>query len=134
MALEQGKRTLNLHLDTHVAIWLAAGERRRLRKVQARLRRNSLFVSPIVLVEMEVLLEIGRIREPVATVWNILSEDHGVMEAEGNVQQIGSHARRLGWTRDPFDRLIVAHALACDAVLLTADASLREHCSQTCWD
>jgi PIN domain nuclease of toxin-antitoxin system len=87
-----------------------------------------------VLVEMEVLLVMGRIREPVATVWNILSEDHGVMEAEGSLQPIGARARRLGWTRDPFDRLIVAHALACDAVLLTADSSLREHCSQASWD
>jgi PIN domain nuclease of toxin-antitoxin system len=60
---------MNVHLDTHVAVWLAASDQRRLKSVQARLRRGSLFVSPIVLVEMEVLRDIGRIRRPVAEVW-----------------------------------------------------------------
>ena len=124
---------MNVHLDTHVAVWLAAGEPRRLKGVQARLRRSSLFVSPIVLVELEVLREIGRIRRPVGEVWEILTEDHEVAEAPGDLREIGRYARSLAWTRDPFDRLIVAHALAADAMLLTADGSIREHCPQARW-
>jgi PIN domain nuclease of toxin-antitoxin system len=124
---------MNVHLDTHVAVWLAAGDRRRLKGVQARLGRGSLFVSPIVLVELEVLREIGRIRRPIAEVWEILSEDHDVQEAPGDLREVGRHARSLGWTRDPFDRLIVAHVLAADAILLTADATIREHCPQARW-
>lgn len=124
---------MNVHLDTHVAVWLAAGEQRRLRGVQPRLRRGRLFVSPVVLVEMEVLREIGRIRRPVAEVWEILAEDHDVEEAGGDLREVGRHARSLGWTRDPFDRLIVAHALAADAMLLTADESIRAHCPQAGW-
>ncbi|MCC7537038.1 MAG: PIN domain-containing protein [Deltaproteobacteria bacterium] len=123
-----------MHLDTHVALWLAAGETRRLRPVQARLRRSALYVSPIVIVEMEVLREIGRIREAVADVLEILTEDHGVREAVGDITSVGQHARSLGWTRDPFDRLIVAHALASRATLLTADDTIREHCRQARWD
>jgi PIN domain nuclease of toxin-antitoxin system len=124
---------VNVHLDTHVALWLAAGDKRRLRGIQSRLRRSALFISPVVLVEMEVLKEIGRIRSPVGEVWEILSEDHGVAEATGDVRAIGSHARGLGWTRDPFDRFIVAHALAEGAMLLTADGTIREHCAQASW-
>ncbi len=124
---------MNVHLDTHVAVWLAAGDQRRLKSVQARLRRGSLFVSPIVLVELEVLREIGRIRRPVAEVWEVLSEDHGVEEAPGDLRAVGRHARSLGWTKDPFDRLIVAHALAAEAILLTADGTIREHCTQARW-
>lgn len=124
---------MNVHLDTYVAVWLAAGDRRRLKGAQARLRRGSLFVSPITLVELEVLREIGRIRRTVAEVWEILSEDHHVQEAPGDLREEGRHARSLGWTRDPFDRLIVAHVLATEAILLTADATTREHCPQARW-
>jgi PIN domain nuclease of toxin-antitoxin system len=46
---------------------------------------------------------------------------------------VGRHARSLFWTKDPFDRLIVAHALAADAILLTADGTIREHCPQASW-
>jgi hypothetical protein len=47
-----------------MAVWLAAGEKRRMRPVQAHLRRSTLDMSPVVLLEMEVLREIGRIRAP----------------------------------------------------------------------
>jgi PIN domain nuclease of toxin-antitoxin system len=49
------------------------------------------------------------------------------------VREIARHARLLGWTRDPFDRFIVAHALASNAILLTADKTIRERCSQALW-
>lgn len=125
---------MTTHLDTHVALWLAAGERRRLRPAQVRLRRGPVFVSSIVVVEMEILREIGRIRHAVSDVLEILAQEHGVEQAIGDLREIGRHARLLGWTRDPFDRLIVAHALANGAVLLTADATIREHCPQARWE
>jgi PIN domain nuclease of toxin-antitoxin system len=123
---------VTVHLDTHVAIWLAAGEKRRLAPIRARLR-GTVHVSPIVVVEMEVLREIGRIREPVADVMDILCGDHGIEEAPGDIKEIGSHARLFGWTRDPFDRLIVAHASASNASLLTADTTILEHFPDARW-
>jgi PIN domain nuclease of toxin-antitoxin system len=124
---------VNVHLDTHVALWLAAGEKRRLRPVEKILRRSSLFVSPLVIVEMEVLREIGRIRNPVDAVMEILIEDHGVEEAAGDLREMGHYARTIGWTREPFDRFIVAHALASRATLVTADETIRKHCPQARW-
>jgi PIN domain nuclease of toxin-antitoxin system len=131
--MERGSRSVIAHLDTHVALWLAAGEKRRLKAVAARLRRSALLVSPVVLVEMEVLREIGRLRAPVVDVWEVLSEEHGVREATGDIRSIGQRARSLGWARDPFDRFIVAHALANDAMLLTADETIRAQCPQARW-
>ena len=124
---------MNVHIDTHVAVWLAAGEKRRLRPVQGHLRRSTIFMSPIVHLEMEVLCEIGRIRAPVADVLDILKEDHGIEEASGNLHTMIQQARLLGWSKDPFDRLIVAHALASGALLLTADETIRKHCTQARW-
>lgn len=37
------------------------------------------------------------------------------------------HALRLGWTRDPFDRLLVAHSLARRAPLCTLDGRIRRN-------
>jgi PIN domain nuclease of toxin-antitoxin system len=125
---------VNVHLDTHVAVWLAAGDKRRLRPIQRRLARASLFVSPVVLVELELLREIGRIRAPIADVLAILTDDHGVAEASGDLRDIVGYARLLGWTRDPFDRLIVAHAQASRAVLLTADATISDNFPDARWD
>ena len=82
---------------------------------------------------MEFLHEIGRIKTPIADVWEVLSEDYGISEATGEVQLLGRQARLLGWTRDPFDRLIVAHALADDAILLSADETIRKHCPRAQW-
>ena len=124
---------MSVHLDTHVALWLAAGDKRRLRPIASRLARGLLFVSPIVVVEMELLRAIGRIRGRVSDVLEVLTVDHGVSEAGGEAREIGHHARLLGWTRDPFDRLIVAHALASRATLLTADETILEHCARAQW-
>ncbi|MBP9111843.1 MAG: PIN domain-containing protein [Polyangiaceae bacterium] len=124
---------MNVHLDTHVALWLAAGEKKRLRTAKASLLKQSLFLSPFVIVEMEVLREINRIRVPVDDILEVLSESFGVEETSGDCGEVAEHARQLGWTRDPFDRLIVAHALACRATLLTADETILKHCTRARW-
>lgn len=134
MAVEEGERPVNAHLDTHVALWLVAGETRRLRPIRTHLTRATLFVSPFAVVEMEILREIGRIREPVAAILDILRDDHGVAEARGDLHDIAGRARLLAWTRDPFDRFIVAHALAAGATLLTADDTIRAQCPRARWD
>ena len=83
---------------------------------------------------MEILREIGRVTASIGEVMSILIEDHGVEEAEGDLRELGRQARLLGWTRDPFDRLIVAHALASRATLVTADHTIRAHCPHARWD
>jgi acetylornithine deacetylase/succinyl-diaminopimelate desuccinylase-like protein len=37
------------------------------------------------------------------------------------------------WTRDPFDRLIVANAMADGATLITADRVILRHFDQAIW-
>lgn len=124
---------MTLHLDTHVAVWLAAGDVRRLRPIASRLRRGPLYVSPVVVLEMELLREIGRIREPVDEVLDVLAE-HGVAVAPGDLGDVGEEARTLSWTRDPFDRLIVAHASASRATLLTADETIQKNFARARWE
>jgi PIN domain nuclease of toxin-antitoxin system len=42
-------------------------------------------------------------------------------------------AAQVGWTRDPFDRLIVGQALLDGARLITGDATIRRHCRTATW-
>ena len=37
------------------------------------------------------------------------------------------------WTRDPFDRVIVAHARTANAPLLTSDAKIQENYPRALW-
>jgi PIN domain nuclease of toxin-antitoxin system len=39
----------------------------------------------------------------------------------------------MHWTRDPFDRLISAHALAAKAPLVTKDRTIRAHLPLAWW-
>jgi PIN domain nuclease of toxin-antitoxin system len=43
-------------------------------------------------------------------------------------------AKELSWTRDPFDRLISAHAIVANVPLITADETIREHLHLAVWD
>ena len=42
-------------------------------------------------------------------------------------------AERLSWTRDPFDRLIVAQASLAGAPLVTKDRMIRKHFAKAAW-
>jgi PIN domain nuclease of toxin-antitoxin system len=121
------------HLDTHVALWLAAGDKRRLKPANKRLLKGHLFLSPIVVVEMEVLREIGRLTESVDRILQVL-EGHGVTREEERIAEMMVRARELDFTRDPFDRFIAAHAVANRATLLTADQHLLHSCACARWD
>lgn len=52
----------------------------------------------------------------------------------GAFADIVAHAHALSWTRDPFDRLIAAQAIAEQAMLLTADQHLRANFDRAIWD
>jgi PIN domain nuclease of toxin-antitoxin system len=46
---------------------------------------------------------------------------------------IVEHALKEKWVRDPFDRLIVAHAKANDAPLVTKDERIRLNYRHALW-
>jgi len=53
---------MSAYLDTHVTLWLYAGETARISKRAAVLiNREALLASPIVLLELQYLREIGRL-------------------------------------------------------------------------
>jgi PIN domain nuclease of toxin-antitoxin system len=85
-------------------------------------------------LELVYLHEIGRARDPVPTVLNALRRETGLTVADASSAELYEAAASLTWTRDPFDRLIAAHAIVADAPLVTADQRILEHLPQAVWD
>jgi PIN domain nuclease of toxin-antitoxin system len=110
-------------LDTHAVIWLAQGHRR-----AGPLRAFArLHVSPVTLLEIQFLLEAGRVRFKDRRAADALLVDERWQLDEPPSAKWFVAACGLGWTRDPFDRLIVAHARVRRWKLATADDQLLEH-------
>lgn len=121
-------------LDTHVAIWLAAGEIARFsRPAKSAIDdADSVSISPLVVLEVQFLVEIGRLARTTDFVTRVLATG-GIGIHDGSLADIASKASGLSWTRDPFDRLIVGHALTVDATLVTKDQSVLDHYRKAVW-
>lgn len=103
-------------------------------KAKALIAANDLRLSPIASLELGYLHEVGRARDPLATMLAQLRRDIGLEIEDISAADLASAALGLSWTRDPFDRLIAAHAIIAGAPLLTADRTLLEHLPQATWD
>ncbi len=123
-----------IFLDTHTAIFLTASNPKIPRRVWSLLERSELVLSPMVRLEFEFLHESGAIKEEPAALFESLSRDHAVIIETEGWARAAEIAQVLNWTRDPFDRLIVAHAMVWNAPLLTRDALMHQHYTQAFWD
>jgi PIN domain nuclease of toxin-antitoxin system len=107
-------------LDTHAVIWLDQSHSRA--RPLSR-TRTPLSISPATLLELQFLSEAGRIRFKNNDVQAIAVDDRWTVD-EPPAAAWFAVALDIGWTRDPFDRLIAAHAEFRGWRLATADAVL----------
>lgn len=108
-------------LDTNALIWLHRGDQRirALEKTAA-----NLYASPASLLELQFLIEAGRLRlRSDATVGELIADSRWLLDDPPSATWF-SQAVGIGWTRDPFDRLIVAHAGLRGWRLATGDTAL----------
>jgi PIN domain nuclease of toxin-antitoxin system len=106
-------------LDTNALIWLEQGHRR----AKPLAKGATLYISPASLLELQMLNEVGRIRlKPGAL--DTLIEDRRWMLDDPPAGDWFLRSTELSWTRDPFDRLLVAHARLRGWKLATGDAAL----------
>ena len=91
-------------------------------------------MSPIVELELTYLYEVGRVTEPPVTPLSALRKSIGLQVADASLTATVAAAAHLSWTRDPFDRLIAAQAIAADAPLVTADRTILANLPLATWD
>jgi len=124
-----------IHLDTHAVVWLYAKELSRFTRTGLeRLESNDLFISPMVTLELEYLYETGRIQSKSRVICDSLERAVGLRVCESSFAPVVRLALEQTWTRDPFDRIIVAQAKLADAPLLTKDTAIIEHYKKAFWD
>lgn len=121
-----------IYLDTHIVVWLYAGQIEKLNEKAIELiNENEILISPIVRLELQDLLEIKRITETPDNIITDLSNSIGLKICDKAFNNIVNFSMRIGWTRDPFDRLIVANAAIQDDYLITKDQTILSHYSNS---
>ena len=123
-----------IYLDTHVVVWLYAGERTRFARTASRLiETESLLISPVLLLELAFLEETGRIKAGPQAIFAGLQEAIALSICDLPFAEVAVVSLQQKWTRDPFDRLIVAQAVARGARLITKDRFIRRHFKDAVW-
>ena len=121
-------------LDTHIAVWLYAGMVEKLSEpAKQAIETDYLLYSPIMALELQYLHEIGRLRVSSDTILMALQEEIGLQRTDLSFDTVIASAKSLTWTRDVFDRIIVATAMAVDAQLITKDTTIRHHSAVALW-
>ncbi len=132
--MERNQEPRLTFIDTHIAVWLCAEKRRSFPAgAVAAIEAGWLAISPMVELELQFLLEIGRIKVGSAGILNALS-GLPLHVDQTPFADVAKAAATQTWTRDPFDRLIVGQAIAAGGWLVTADERIREHFPRAIWD
>lgn len=123
------------YVDTHVIIWLREN---RLGKISKTARRElesaeRLFISPIVKLELHYLQETGRLTLPADIMLDSKTLNFEINLSDMSFTALCEAAKSQSWTRDLFDRFIVAEAAFHRAKLITADHKIHEHYKKALW-
>jgi PIN domain nuclease of toxin-antitoxin system len=108
-------------LDTNGVLWLHHGHRRGRRLA---VPAGRLYASPASLLEIQFLVEAGRVRlRPGFAAGDVLVDDRWLLDEPPSVGWF-ERALEVSWTRDPFDRLLIAHARLRGWRLATGDVEI----------
>jgi PIN domain nuclease of toxin-antitoxin system len=124
-----------IYLDTHVVLWLYL---RRGEGLSERARHSveyepEIFISPMVLLELDYLHEIERTTLGSAPVFDYLHQQIDLQVCKKSFTDVVRSASQLSWTRDPFDRIITAQSAIDRNKLITKDKIIRDHYEHAVW-
>lgn len=128
---------MKLLLDTHAFIWWASAPERLSDEALAACqgRNNSLILSVASVWEMQIKLQLGKLK--LKSSLNSLIE---TQQRANDLQILPVELRHVlalsdlpPHHKDPFDRLLIAQALAEDALLVSADAMFSRYSVKLFW-
>jgi PIN domain nuclease of toxin-antitoxin system len=117
---------LSLLLDTHVLLWLLAGERDRFGPTTIEaLRNRPATVSAASVWEIAIKRRLGKLTAPPNLVETVSGA--GLQLLSISARHAEHVAELPDLHRDPFDRLLVAQARLEDLTIVTADEILGRY-------
>ena len=123
-----------IYLDTHIVVWLYAGKIKKLSEQAKKLiNDHEIIISPVVRLELQYLFEIQRVTDEANEIIFDLSDRIGLKICNKSLNTIVGSALVLSWTRDPFDRIIVANAAINQNILVTKDQNILENYEKAIW-
>lgn len=126
---------MRLLLDTHAWLWLLTGDARLPSSLRTELQSadHTIVLSVISCWEVAIKVGLGKLQLPVP-VDTLLQEVSSAFEILSmrveHVQRLTSLPRHHG---DPFDRMLVAQALAEGLAIVTVDAVFHQYPARVFW-
>ena len=128
---------MRLLLDSHTVLWAATDDDRLPDNVRELIadRRNRVVVSVASTWELTLKALAGRLRlpEPPAAYFDGLVRDFGLDLLAVRQGHVAALPELPEIHEDPFDRMLVAQALAEDLDLVTGDERIRRYPVRTIW-
>ena len=123
-----------IYLDTHIVVWLYDKKSELFTKKGINLiEENSLFISPIVKLELQYLYEIKKVKNRPNEILEELADKIDLKICTINFEKVIDISIEEQWTRDPFDRIITAYAKLNDEILLTRDKKILSNYQHATW-
>ena len=118
---------MNYFLDTHILVRRLLEPKRLPKRIKGLFLdgENNFLIPTMAVLEIQYLTEIGRIEVRMETVLEEIEEEQSFQLAPYD-DAVMRHSLLLTTTRDPFDRIILAHALSRSTRIITQDRWMKE--------
>ena len=128
-------RSALIYLDTHIVVWLYAGLTGMFsQEIRELINRSAIHISPIVRLELQYLYETNRVADKPDIIITDLANRIGIRVDDKPFNIVINAAMAFTWTRDPFDRIIVANAGINNHILVTKDRTIRANYHFAMWE
>ena len=127
---------MNLLLDTHAFLWFVAGDQRLSTRARHAMEAADaeLFLSAASIWEMAIKSSLGRLTLPAPLAEYIAEKlEHGFRVLPVDWTHAAAVEKLPFHHRDPFDRLLVAQAVAEGLLLVSADPEFRAYKVKLIW-
>ena len=125
---------MKLFLDTHVLVWLYERKQTPFSKNALNLiDQSELYFPSFGFLEINFLRESGKINFDASQLVDDLLRNINLSFVHTDSLEQSKIACTYTWTRDPFDRMIVAESQLNKAKLLTKDRLILKNYSEAIW-